>query len=479
MEEPDLYEDESVLLSTPDVFVKSVPFEAILTNKRIIFIDRIENLIPQKDVAVAAIRAVDVGENAIRDPTLTIAVVSSGGETRQMVLTFPQKTGAVRKRERDAWAKELRALTATSVQKVIRKVIPVIEREPRRTTAGQSPTAGRGERADQYMAEEAEEEPVPPERATRARQAVPAGTSDDPLPYGSFCTKCGNRLSSGSAFCSRCGSRVIMAQEKVQPVKPDEPEEPEVPEEPVLPRASRPVRATSRANVAQPLRKTEPERLSGRAQYLEEEQQCPEPKTGLLSRLFLGKKARKKEVPPPDDYTPGPAAKRASSGLPKKILPFIAIAAVILIVAAIAVFILPIVLSSIPSSGNETTPDDHGPAVTTVTTTSASSVPTTAVSVRTTVPITIPSSGIYIKVSYIGAWKGTYGIGGYDKTISRSGTVLLEVDGTSGTVEATFQKDDTSTKSHELLVEIYKNGNLLKSGSTTDYQGKVSVSTVV
>jgi hypothetical protein len=431
-------------------------------------LDRKENIIPQKDVPVAAIRSVEAGENAIRDPTLVITVTSSGGETRQMVLTFPQKTGAVRKRERDEWAKELRVLTATSVQKVIRKVIPVIEKEPRRKAAERAFPSARADPPARTMADDAGDEPIPPSGVAPSRQAPEDMPADGPLPYGSFCTKCGNRLSPGSAFCNRCGTRVVVVPEKARPVQ--RVQEPEEPGETVATRSPRPAGTGSRKAVAQPRRRSEPEPVFGRAGPQGEGH-----RRGLLSRIFPERISRKKATPPPDDPHPRPAAKRPSSGLPKKVLPVIAAIAIIIVVAAIAVFVLPGFLNASPSSDTETPAGDSGPVATAVTTTAASSVPTTAVVVRTTAPITIPSDGVYVKVSYIGAWKGTYGETGSVKSVSRSGTALLEIEDASGTVEATFQKDDTSTKGHELLVEIYKNGTLLQSGSTTDYQGQVSV----
>ncbi|MCX6691047.1 MAG: hypothetical protein NTW33_03085, partial [Methanoregula sp.] len=77
-----LHGDESVILTTPDVFVKSIPFEAVLTSKRIILVDRDKDLVPPKDIVLATIRDVQPGENAIHDQTISLSVIATSGGTR-------------------------------------------------------------------------------------------------------------------------------------------------------------------------------------------------------------------------------------------------------------------------------------------------------------------------------------------------------------------------------------------------------------
>jgi hypothetical protein len=55
-----------------------------------------------------------------------------------------------------------------------------------------------------------------------------------------------------------------------------------------------------------------------------------------------------------------------------------------------------------------------------------------------------------------------------------SGDRVWEVENATGTVKATFEKLDGS--SHELLVEIYKDGRALTSGTTTVGHGSVALS---
>ena len=158
----------------------------------------------------------------------------------------------------------------------------------------------------------------------------------------------------------------------------------------------------------------------------------------------------------------------------------VGIVVLVLVVAAVGAFVAMNLLGNAtesPSSEGqaESSSGGTGTGSSTVATTATTSASTTAVVVHTTAAPTIPSDGVYVNVSYIGAWKGTYGISGSTTSVARSGTAILEIEDAKGTVEATFQKNDASTKPWVLSVQIYKDGSLLKSGTTTDPQGQVSV----
>ena len=70
----DLYSDESVILETKNVKVKSISFDAILTTKRLLLVDNKKNVIPQQNIQLATIRNVETGENAIRDAIVTLSI---------------------------------------------------------------------------------------------------------------------------------------------------------------------------------------------------------------------------------------------------------------------------------------------------------------------------------------------------------------------------------------------------------------------
>ncbi|MFA6362359.1 hypothetical protein [Methanoregula sp.] len=117
-------------------------------------------------------------------------------------------------------------------------------------------------------------------------------------------------------------------------------------------------------------------------------------------------------------------------------------------------------------------------------TTSAASASTTSASktssivIATTTPVTVPATGIYVKVDYLGGFSGTYTTNGATTKVTNSGTRLYEVANATDSITAAFQKSD-STASHALTVGIYKDGNQLASNSTSAAYGKVTVTASV
>ncbi|MDD1696840.1 MAG: hypothetical protein LUQ36_00600, partial [Methanoregula sp.] len=111
---PELDHDESIILETRNIKFKSISFDGILTNKRIILTDSKKNVIPSQDIALSTIRNVETGENAIRDHFLILSIITDSGEKHQTVLTFVRQAGGERKRECSEWAKKLKTLTPES-----------------------------------------------------------------------------------------------------------------------------------------------------------------------------------------------------------------------------------------------------------------------------------------------------------------------------------------------------------------------------
>jgi hypothetical protein len=112
-----------------------------------------------------------------------------------------------------------------------------------------------------------------------------------------------------------------------------------------------------------------------------------------------------------------------------------------------------------------------------------SPAPTTAVSGAVIIPqsvkevptVTVPGKGVFVRVSYIGGFAGTYGINGEMLTVRNSGERVYPLDTGTGVVSATFHKEDGSTR-HEIVVEIYKDGKALRFARNTSAYGEVSVS---
>jgi zinc-ribbon domain len=506
MADPELRSDEKVLVRTQGVYVKSIPFEGILTNKRIILIDRAKNLLPPKEIPLVTIKEVESGENAIRDQIITLSVMAKTGETRQMILTFSRQAGGNRKKERDEWARVIKENASSSFDQVIRKVIPGPEPAIRRA----EPTAG-----PKYNGV-----PSPFQPSALPRESRPAGTEIEgispirrsgiagpsttavsssavkqfdasSLGTDIFCSKCGNKVPAGSVFCNRCGSPIAQTPPVSAPVyTPPAPPVVKVPSvrpideeirsiEPLIERSTEKIPPD--ALKARPVKTTYEHSFSWDDEGEESEQASAKraaDKT-FIPRLFSEKSpadAAPVSAPvrtyeaPGGDTPPPPKPPRSRSIMPDKqtVLKAVVALVVILLVAAGAFFVYPILTSGglAISSGQEN-----------VTPTSTSSVvPLKGTPViKETPAAVIPPTGVYVHVNYMGGFKGSYGIPDMITTEpGNSGDRVWEVENATGTVQATFEKLDGS--SHELLVEIYKNGKVLTSGTTTVGHGSVTLS---
>jgi hypothetical protein len=89
--------------------------------------------------------------------------------------------------------------------------------------------------------------------------------------------------------------------------------------------------------------------------------------------------------------------------------------------------------------------------------------------------VTVPMEGVFVKVSYLGSFSGQYGMEGELLNARDSGERVYEIENANGTVSAMFKKTDSSTKPHELMVEIWKDGKVLKFDKNTSPNGEVRV----
>ncbi len=94
--------------------------------------------------------------------------------------------------------------------------------------------------------------------------------------------------------------------------------------------------------------------------------------------------------------------------------------------------------------------------------------------VKPTTQVTIPSTGVFVKVSYLGSFNGTYGMTGAMTNVKNSGERVYEIINATGTVTATFYKQDSSTR-HNITVELWKNGKSLTSAKNSTPFGIASI----
>ena len=85
------------------IFINSIPFEGILTNKRIILTDETAILLPRREIPLIKLRNTRAAEDAIGDKIIRLTVQAEDGEIRELVLTFSDQTPGFRTEERDAW----------------------------------------------------------------------------------------------------------------------------------------------------------------------------------------------------------------------------------------------------------------------------------------------------------------------------------------------------------------------------------------
>ena len=94
--------------------------------------------------------------------------------------------------------------------------------------------------------------------------------------------------------------------------------------------------------------------------------------------------------------------------------------------------------------------------------------------IKVPTPASIPASGVFVKVSYLGGFSGMYGVNGVMLNVRNSGDRLYEITNTTGNVSATFKKEDGST-THEIQVELWKNGKSLTSAKNLTPFGTASI----
>jgi hypothetical protein len=151
------------------------------------------------------------------------------------------------------------------------------------------------------------------------------------------------------------------------------------------------------------------------------------------------------------------------------------------IIASVVGIIAVIIIALFFFIGGGSPVPEAGPGQSTSTTTSPQETVAVGVApsvIITQVPVTVPADGVFIRVSYLGGFSGTYGMEGNMTTLRNSGDRVFAVDGATGTVSAIFQKEDASTR-HEIVVEIYKDGQSRAIARNSSSYGEASVTYTV
>jgi hypothetical protein len=154
--------------------------------------------------------------------------------------------------------------------------------------------------------------------------------------------------------------------------------------------------------------------------------------------------------------------------------PWVIIAVIVGILAVVVialVFFMGSGNTSTQSLPVKTTSTPSG-AITQATQSGGTGSPQITIKVPTTA--SIPATGVFVKVSYLGGFSGTYGVNGVMQNVRNSGEKVYEVTDATGNVSAIFKKEDGSAN-HEILVELWKNGKSLTSAKNSTPFGTASI----
>jgi len=400
MDDPELYGNERILIRTANVHVKSISFEAILTNKRIIFINRVKNILSQKEIPLVTVQNVEAGENAIRETLITLTVVTNSREKKQMVLTFSRESGGNRAKERNEWIQLINENITPSFEQVVRTVNPVIDPvenaplPPQKIRIARSPLppapAARCEPPTKPQPVKTNSEtPLSWQAPAAAHPPVPTASH---VTLGTYCSKCGAKVPEDSGFCDKCGSRIIVQgavpqvpvaiptpAATVQTVKEVRPIDLEIPSvEPLIERSSVKV-SHDYAEESDPVQETQPEAVPAAAQ----------PQKKFIPQIFTPKELSQS----PGVLNSMPPEKTHSR---KKLITIGIVIVIIIAIVAIAVVLLnpgtiESILPAFNSSGTSTNATDLSTAaITTPIINQAASIIKTAPSTQVTVVTTTP-----------------------------------------------------------------------------------------
>lgn len=504
MSYPELYSDESVVLQAQNVKVKSVSFEVVLTTRRLVLIDTKKNLLPPQEINLATLKDVESGENAIRDPTITISIITISGNTRQMVLTFSKTSGGERRRECDDWVRALKQnITSTVYHPITQAPVP----------RGQEPAPAAQPPASAPHWIEIPNTPPPKKRIEIARPmkkivdaapAMPVPIETTSLPTGSFCNRCGNRVPPESAFCNRCGTPVVKETDSVN-LPPEEGAGPlQRPAPAVQPvqitpspmaadKKDRPIEDVIHSIeplIEDSVPRTEPAPLVPAKQVhyappsdtAESASQIPpaanvktpdtsaqpaEVQWPVLSQSGISDTAAPSAAPvaPP---VPG-----SLPPLPPRKISFKLITVLALVVLAVIAGVYFFMQGQTGTPGITPTPEITVPATTvpqtTVTAVVTTMKPTPTPQQVTTPSLLIPTSGVWVKVTYPNKFSGTVGTPEWSRDVADSGDQFYQISTSDGPVVVSIQKSDGSSTG--LAVDVYKDGTLIKHAVTTAPKG--------
>ena len=476
---PDLKSDETIVLTAQHVKVKSVPFELVLTNRRLIIIDSEKNVVPTQQISLVTIRNVAAGENAIRDPVITLTILTETSDTREMALTFVRQTAGERRREADEWVRALRKNISEAVAYPAEPAAEISAEARAEASGSAGGIKKKIETARPIKKIVVDTSHLPPK---------PVETTS--LPEGSFCGRCGNRIPPGSTFCNRCGTKVAAPGEEsgIPPVSLQQVASP-VPTMGAGERKGRPLeqiihsiepliedsvpRMETPPPVPESVTASPSESAPASPPASDETPTASQPETPAEGAAPVTESAQETPVspaiPPVPPIPPVPEA-------PKKKGRGVAVAAVliIIIIAVIGGGYLAMKSMQAPVAQQPLTPVPT--IVTTIPTPTPAPTPvptTAAVTPQGTPQVQIPQNGVWAEIVYDQTYSGLVGIPGMQAGVSDTGDHFYRIPTVDGTVAISVQKNDGS--GDELKVIVYNNGIAVKTETTSRPDGSIDL----
>jgi cell division septation protein DedD len=111
-----LNNNESIILSTHNVVINTIPAEAILTNQRLILVDSRHSQLRPQDIPFTALETVTIGDTSEMDPILSLSLLMKDGTRHTLGIVFPRVPKTKRMGERDEWAVKLKEASVNAQQ---------------------------------------------------------------------------------------------------------------------------------------------------------------------------------------------------------------------------------------------------------------------------------------------------------------------------------------------------------------------------
>jgi len=120
MEHLYLSPDETILLTSQNIVVDGIRHEAVLTSRRLILIRGDDVKAPVRELPLAGIGSAIAGENALREPTITLTLTSPEGVLQTLQLVFIRLASETKNYQYDEWISRLKELITVTVEEPVR-----------------------------------------------------------------------------------------------------------------------------------------------------------------------------------------------------------------------------------------------------------------------------------------------------------------------------------------------------------------------